>query len=71
MSLTLDSSLFYTLLLLITEVRHHLCSNAPDTVLHKSVITYFNYNLFLKIGQYLIMNKCYSENLFNITIFLE
>ena len=26
MSLTLDSSLFYTLLLLITEVRHHLCS---------------------------------------------
>lgn len=38
-------------------------------VLHKSVITYFNYNLFLKIGQYLIMNKCYSENLFNITIF--
>ena len=32
MSLTLDSSLFYTLLLLITEVRHHLCSNAPDTL---------------------------------------
>ena len=32
MSLTLDSSLFYTLLLLITEVRHHLRSNAPDTL---------------------------------------
>ena len=32
MSLTLDSSLFYTLPLLITEDRHHLCSNALDTL---------------------------------------
>ena len=32
MSLTLDSSLFYTLPHLITEDPHHLCSNAPDTL---------------------------------------
>ena len=32
MSLTLDSSLFYALPHLITEDRHHLRSNAPDTL---------------------------------------